>query len=368
LVVWQDMQSDYDIHAQQVSQTGDLVGGEIFVSTWEHDQIKPMLACAEKCLVVWEDHHWAWGDARDIYFQLYKLNSSGFLQADGGNLPIGGDEYRVTPVVYYRDCADDYVVTWEYKTETDNLGIYQRIVLPDGTLLGDETAIIHEAHDEVHPTTATRVSCRSLLLWEDNRNSASTGIDIYGEPENVCSIHCHCPQNQFCYRGKCVLDETPVFCCARSGCPPGYWCVNIEGVRSRCPEDPNYFCQTACDCGPAHCCKDNMCVKDIDVFPVLAQQSMRELTQTERTYREVIDCASWAVFQEGYTEGFGADGDHLKTLNDIQIAVETGMRMITLDMSEALRGEAFNLEQEELEKTTEIPVDVIVLNKIPSIK
>ena len=46
--------------------------------------------------------------------------------------------------------------------------------------------------------------------------------------------------------------------------------------------------------GPAHV----RCVRDVKVFPVLAQQSMRELTQCERTYREVVDCACWAVFQD----------------------------------------------------------------------
>lgn len=50
-------------------------------------------------------------------------------------------------------------------------------------------------------------------------------------------------------------------------------------------------------------------VKGRDIFPVLAQQSMRELNLTGRTYKDVLSAASWAVFQEGYTKGFGADGD-----------------------------------------------------------
>lgn len=48
------------------------------------------------------------------------------------------------------------------------------------------------------------------------------------------------------------------------------------------------------------------------VFPIFAQQSIRELNFTNRTFNDVIDAASYAVFQEGYTYGFGADGDHLK--------------------------------------------------------
>ncbi|MDA8441395.1 MAG: tagaturonate epimerase family protein [Peptococcaceae bacterium] len=72
------------------------------------------------------------------------------------------------------------------------------------------------------------------------------------------------------------------------------------------------------------------------VRPVLAQQSMRELTLTERTFRQVLDAATWAVFQEDYTNGFGADGDHLKTEGEISLALDAGYSMITLDCSEHL--------------------------------
>lgn len=68
--------------------------------------------------------------------------------------------------------------------------------------------------------------------------------------------------------------------------------------------------------------------------PILAQQSMRELELTKRTYGDVLNAATWAVFQEGYTQGFGADGDHLKKMEDIQTALNLGFSMITLDCSE----------------------------------
>lgn len=76
------------------------------------------------------------------------------------------------------------------------------------------------------------------------------------------------------------------------------------------------------------------------VAPVLAQQSMRELTLTGRTFRTVLDDVTYLVFQSGYTAGFGADADHLKTLAHIEAALEAGMTMITLDLSEVMRPEA----------------------------
>jgi hypothetical protein len=35
-----------------------------------------------------------------------------------------------------------------------------------------------------------------------------------------------------------------------------------------------------------------------DAYPVLAQQSVRELTLTERTFGEVLDCVTFSVFRE----------------------------------------------------------------------
>jgi len=69
-------------------------------------------------------------------------------------------------------------------------------------------------------------------------------------------------------------------------------------------------------------------------FPVLAQQSVRELELTGRSYEEVLDSATWAVFQEGFTNPWGADGDHLKTESWVKKAVSLGYTMITADISE----------------------------------
>jgi tagaturonate epimerase len=83
--------------------------------------------------------------------------------------------------------------------------------------------------------------------------------------------------------------------------------------------------------------------------PVLAQQSIRELTRTKRTPSEVMDAAVWAAFQEGYKEGFGADADHLKTPEDIDIMVSNGFRMFTFDPGEYVNNEADSASINELD-------------------
>ncbi|WP_099362435.1 tagaturonate epimerase family protein [Fredinandcohnia onubensis] len=89
-------------------------------------------------------------------------------------------------------------------------------------------------------------------------------------------------------------------------------------------------------------------VRDHNVKPILAQQSIRELTLTNRTMNDVIDAASFAVFQEGYTGGFGADGDHLKEEEDIKMALSLGMSMLTLDCSDHIQNRVEGLTVEEI--------------------
>lgn len=80
-------------------------------------------------------------------------------------------------------------------------------------------------------------------------------------------------------------------------------------------------------------------VKEYDVFPVFAQQSMRELTLMGNTYDNVLDRVTFQVLQAGYRRGYGADGDHLKTEADIHMAINCGVSMITLDCSEHIHCE-----------------------------
>ncbi len=88
-------------------------------------------------------------------------------------------------------------------------------------------------------------------------------------------------------------------------------------------------------------------ISGYDVFPVFAQQSMRELKLTGRSFSDVIADAAFGVFQEGYKGGYGADGDHLKTKEEIAYALESGCSMITLDCSEQIDTAAAALSDEE---------------------
>jgi hypothetical protein len=81
-------------------------------------------------------------------------------------------------------------------------------------------------------------------------------------------------------------------------------------------------------------------VQHTRLAPILAQQSIRENARTGRTPQEVMDDAMWSVFQEGWSEGFGADADHLKTTDDIDVCAAAGYTFYTIDPGEHVDDEA----------------------------
>ena len=183
LVVWQDTQStgETDIYGQRIGRTGALAGGKIAISTWEYNQVKPRLAYNNKAnefLILWEDHHWGWGDARDIYAQ--RVNGSGILQ--GANFAVAweGDDLLLNPDVAYNPNANEYLAAWEYEEYYGDSHIYQRRVSSNGTLIGDEVMVSNQSTSQTHPAIAPD-DTSYMIVWEDGRNSATMGIDLYGD-------------------------------------------------------------------------------------------------------------------------------------------------------------------------------------------
>jgi hypothetical protein len=100
-------------------------------------------------------------------------------------------------------------------------------------------------------------------------------------------------------------------------------------------------------------------IRGRDIRPILAQQSIRELNLTGRDYNEVLDAACFAAFQEGYKDGFGADGDHLKVESDIRMSLDLGFTMLTLDCSEKIDNTIEGSSAADIEaKYNALPADV----------
>lgn len=70
-----------------------------------------------------------------------------------------------------------------------------------------------------------------------------------------------------------------------------------------------------------------------DFAPIFAQQSIREMTRTQRTPQEVMTAAQQALAHHNYDGVWGADADHLKTPEDIQYTAAAGFVFFTIDPS-----------------------------------
>ena len=96
-----------------------------------------------------------------------------------------------------------------------------------------------------------------------------------------------------------------------------------------------------------------------NLAPIFAQQSIREMTRTQRTPQQVMDDAMWGVFQEGWRGGVGADADHLKTTADMDACLAAGYTFFTIDPGEHVDNAAETASLAELRSTLDrLPDDL----------
>jgi hypothetical protein len=96
------------------------------------------------------------------------------------------------------------------------------------------------------------------------------------------------------------------------------------------------------------------------IAPIFAQQSVRENARTGRTPQEVMDDATWGVFQAGWREPWGADADHVKEVADLAPFVAAGYTFYTVDPSDHVDNAAQTDSNDTLQrKTGALPWDVL---------
>jgi tagaturonate epimerase len=78
------------------------------------------------------------------------------------------------------------------------------------------------------------------------------------------------------------------------------------------------------------------------ISPIYPQQSIREMTRTNRSAEAVMSEAVNAAVDAGWTEDFGADADHLKTPADVDRTFAVGFCFFTIDPSDAVDAKADN--------------------------
>lgn len=86
-----------------------------------------------------------------------------------------------------------------------------------------------------------------------------------------------------------------------------------------------------------------------DIVPIFAQQSVRENARTGRMPQQVLDDATWGLFQAGWREPWGADADHLKTTTDVDEFIAAGYTLYTVDPGDHVDSGAHTAPPAEVE-------------------
>src|SRR3954468_16497121 len=86
-----------------------------------------------------------------------------------------------------------------------------------------------------------------------------------------------------------------------------------------------------------------------DFAPIFAQQSIREMSRTNRTPGEVMEAAQNALASANYSKAWGADADHLKTPEDVRKTAEAGFCFFTIDPSEHVSNFADRMDPTQVE-------------------
>jgi hypothetical protein len=86
------------------------------------------------------------------------------------------------------------------------------------------------------------------------------------------------------------------------------------------------------------------------VKPIFAQQSVREMTRTQRSPQQVMADALRGMEQAGYSGAHGADADHLKVPDDVDRTAAAGFTFYTIDPSDDVDPRADDYPLPELQE------------------
>lgn len=84
------------------------------------------------------------------------------------------------------------------------------------------------------------------------------------------------------------------------------------------------------------------------ILPIYPQQSIREMTRTERSAQDVMDDAMNGAAAAGWDGPIGADADHLKTSQDVDVTAAVGFTFFTIDPSDDVDQKADDYDEATL--------------------
>jgi hypothetical protein len=188
VIAWTDWRDgSHDVFAQRYNSAGAPVGTNFKVNTdgGPENQDSPAVAMnrAGGFVIAWRDDRYYATYGSEIYVQRY--NSAGTPQ--GGNLYVNddmGSNLQYAPDVGLDD-QGNFVVAWSDQRDSASsaLDIYGQRFDAVGTRLGTNFRIDDDAGDadQADPAVAVDFSGDFVVTWEDHRSYATYGVEIYAQ-------------------------------------------------------------------------------------------------------------------------------------------------------------------------------------------
>ena len=185
LVSWWDdrdyVMSGYNIYGRLIAGNGEARDDDCPITTVPGDQQHPAITYNStdgEYLVVWQDlRHGDW----DIFGRRI---SDDCTQLDNGFSIARVPGLQRHPAVAYNSTDNQYLTVWwdNRAWQVTDEDIYGQVVSHDGTLLNDNVPISTAEGLQGYPAVAYNSADNEYLAtWADDRNSSSTGLDIYAQ-------------------------------------------------------------------------------------------------------------------------------------------------------------------------------------------
>ncbi|MEE2858790.1 MAG: hypothetical protein VX820_03635 [Candidatus Neomarinimicrobiota bacterium] len=194
VMIWSDDRGDdLDLYAQRIILNGSTistewgVGGKL-VCNANGNQSSPRVSQyeGEETIITWEDER---DGVTDAYYQILDVNGNEKLQSNGAVVCSGNWE-----VIKPRVKAENSIayIVWEDRRNDWTSDIYAQKINSSGDVeWGNGLAIAVASGSQTEPRLTSDGSGGVYFVWEDQRNSSSSGIDIYAQHINANDVMNH---------------------------------------------------------------------------------------------------------------------------------------------------------------------------------
>jgi hypothetical protein len=190
IISWWDGRGGNDIYAQRINASGIVqwtTNGVLLTSVvYLSDQQFPTIASdgAGGAIIAWVESVNTIGTTQDIYTQ--RIDGSGNIKWTVNGVAVcaatGGQGGDYSPRIV-SDGSGGAVITWDDYRSGSSPDLYAQRINAGGVIQWtvNGVTICTEAHGQSYPVIGSDGNGGGIIAWQDNRNNASTGYDLYAQ-------------------------------------------------------------------------------------------------------------------------------------------------------------------------------------------